>query len=261
MFPSRLHPLRQPTLNRFTPSIWQAGDTMTLKACLNGDRSRADHPAVPVTPAELAEGAHSAASAGAEAVHFHPRGQDERESLAWRDIQPAVAAVRERCPGLPLGVATREEIVPDLPTRLSLLSEWETGPDFASVNWHEEGAEQVAELLLKRGIGIEAGLFTPAAARKFLTWQGPIVRVLVEALPGISPGDDGISAARAILGELPDTFDLVVHGENEWAWPVLEWARGERYGLRAGFEDMLAGPGGKQVRSIGELVDFMRGKR
>lgn len=233
----------------------------TLKACLNGDRSRADHPAVPVTPEELAAAAYDAAAAGAVAVHFHPRGPDGKESLAWSDVRPAVVAVRDRCPGLPLGVATREEIVPDLARRLTLLDEWEAEPDFASVNWHEEGAEQVADRLVERGIGIEAGLFTPAAARKLLTWRGPVVRVLVEALPGISPGADGVGAAQAILAELPGDFELVVHGENDWAWPVLEWARANGYGLRAGLEDMLAGPGGEAVAGNAELVAYMRGKR
>ncbi|GAA1613683.1 3-keto-5-aminohexanoate cleavage protein [Kribbella sancticallisti] len=232
-----------------------------LKACLNGDRSRADHPAVPVTPEELAIAAYDAAAAGAVAVHFHPRGPDGRESLAWSDVEPAVAAVRERCPDLALGVATRQEIVPDLSERLSLLAEWQAGPDFASLNWHEEGAERVADLLVERGIGVEAGLFTPAAARKFLTWRGPVVRVLVEALPGISPGADGVAAAQATLAELPDDFELVVHGENEWAWPVLEWARTNGYGLRAGLEDMLAGPHGEPVAGNAELVDYMRGRR
>jgi uncharacterized protein (DUF849 family) len=232
-----------------------------LKACLNGDRSRADHPAVPVTPTELAEEAFRAAAAGATAVHLHPRGADEKESLDWANVAPAVAAVRERCPGLPIGVATREEIVPDLRKRLSLLAEWDSGPDFASVNWHEEGAEQVADLLLDRGIGIEAGLFTPAAARKFLGWQGSVVRVLVEALPGISPGADGVAAAQATLAELPDGFELVVHGEKEWAWPVLEWAREQDYGLRVGLEDVLAGPRGEPVTGNGDLVAFMTGQQ
>jgi uncharacterized protein (DUF849 family) len=232
-----------------------------VKACLNGDRSRGDHPAVPVTPEELATAAYHAAAAGAVAVHFHPRGADGKESLAWSDVRPAVVAVRERCPGLALGVATRQEIVPDLAERLALLSEWEAEPDFASVNWHEDGAEQVAGLLVDRGIGIEAGLFTPAAARNFLTWRGPVVRVLVEALPGISPGPDGVAAAQAILAELPDGFEVVVHGENEWAWPVLEWARANGYGLRAGLEDMLTGPSGEPVADNAELVTFMRGKR
>jgi uncharacterized protein (DUF849 family) len=233
----------------------------TLKACLNGDRSRADHPGVPVTPGELADAAFDAAAAGVVAAHFHPRGSDGNESLAWSDVQPAVAAVRARCPGLALGVAAREEIVPDLAARLAQLGDWEAGPDFASVNWHEDGAEQVAGLLVKRGIGIEAGLFTPAAARKFLTWGGPVVRVLVEVLPGISPGVDGVAAAQATLAVLPDSYELVVHGENEWAWPVLEWARGKGYGLRAGLEDMLAGPGGEPVAGNTELVNFMRGQR
>lgn len=233
----------------------------TLKACLNGDRSRADHPAVPVTPGELATAAYDAAVAGAVAVHFHPRGSDGKESLAWSDVRSAVVAVRERCPGLALGVATRQEIVPDLARRLSLLGEWEAEPDFASVNWHEEGAEWVADLLVDRGIGIEAGLFTPAAARKFLTWRGPVVRVLVEALPGISPGSDGVAAAQAVLAELPGDFELVVHGENEWAWPVLEWARANSYGLRAGLEDMLTGPHGEAVAGNADLVTYMRGQR
>lgn len=232
-----------------------------LKCCLNGDRSRVDHPAVPVTPAELAQAAYDAVKAGADAVHFHPRDAEGRESLRWTDVEPAVAAVREWCPELPLGVSTREEIEPDLDTRLALISEWDAGPDFASVNWHEDGAEQIARLLLERGIGVEAGLFTPDAARKFLGWRGPVVRVLVEAIPGISPGTDGVAAAQAMLDVLPSGVELVVHGEGEWAWPVLEWARSQGYGLRAGFEDMLTGPGGESVTDNGQLVGYVRENR
>jgi uncharacterized protein (DUF849 family) len=232
-----------------------------VKCCLNGDRSRADHPGVPVTPAELARSAYDAATAGADVVHLHPRGADERESLRWSDVEPAVAAVRDRCPELPIGVSTREEIEPDLDTRLALLSEWDAGPDFASVNWHEDGAEQVARLLLERGIGVEAGLFTADAAQKFLTWRGPVVRVLVEAIPGVSPGTDGIAAAQAVLDVLPAGVELVVHGEGEWAWPVLDWARSQGYGLRAGFEDMLTGPGGESVADNGQLVRYARSNR
>lgn len=232
-----------------------------LKCCLNGDRSRADHPGVPVTPVELAQSAYDAVVAGAVAVHFHPRDAEGRESLRWADVEPAVTAVRERCPELPLGVSTREEIEPDLPTRLALLGEWDAGPDFASVNWHEDGAEQIARLLLERGIGIEAGLFTPDAARKFLNWRGPVVRVLVEAIPGVSPGTDGIAAAQAVLEVLPTGVELVVHGEGEWAWPVLGWARRQGYGLRAGFEDMLTGPDGESVTDNGQLVGYMRRNR
>ncbi|TWD82433.1 uncharacterized protein (DUF849 family) [Kribbella amoyensis] len=236
-----------------------------LKVCLNGDRRRADHAAVPITPVELADDAFAAVAAGAQVIHLHPRGADERESLRWDDVRAAVAAVRTRCPGFPVGVSTREEIVSALADRLALLTDWrgpdDDGPDFASVNWHEDGAEQVAEALLGRGIGIEAGLFTPASARKFRAWAGPVVRVLVEALPGISPGTDGVTAARDILAEVDTVHELVVHGENEWTWDVLDWARTEGYGLRVGLEDVLTAPGGATVTGNAELVELMRGQR
>ena len=95
-----------------------------VKVCLNGDRGRGDHPGVPITPAELAREAEAAVRAGAQAIHLHPRGADEKESLGWADVRVAVEAVRARCPGVPIGVSTRQEIVPDLWERLALLAEW-----------------------------------------------------------------------------------------------------------------------------------------
>ncbi|TDD50466.1 hypothetical protein E1263_30870, partial [Kribbella antibiotica] len=148
-----------------------------IKACLNGDRTRADHPGVPITPTELAHSAAAAVRAGADALHIHPRGADERESLHWPDIDAAVSAVRAACPGVPIGVSTREPIVPDLTERLRLIAGWHRGPDFASVNFHEPGAAEVADLLISRGIAVEAGLFTPEAAVTYLAWSGPTLRI------------------------------------------------------------------------------------
>src|SRR5580658_3439472 len=64
-----------------------------VKVCLNGQRGRAEHPALPVTPAELAAEAAAAVAAGAEAVHLHPRSGSGAESLLDADVGAAVAAV------------------------------------------------------------------------------------------------------------------------------------------------------------------------
>lgn len=226
-----------------------------IKACLNGDRTRADHPGVPLTPDDLGCAAAAAVAAGADALHIHPRGANGLETLEYADVHAALAAVRRNCPDVPVGVSTREGIVPDLEERLRLLATWEQA-DFASVNFHEEGAERVADLLLAKGISVEAGLFTPDAARKYLAWGGPVVRVLVEAIPGISPGPDGISAARAVLDLLPPDGALV-HGENEWAWPVLRWAQSHGYDVRAGLEDMLTGAEGQPVQSNADVLRYI----
>jgi uncharacterized protein (DUF849 family) len=82
------------------------GRVERLKVCLNGGRSRADHPAVPLSPAELAASAEAAVAAGAEAVHVHPRNADGIESLAAAEIGAAVAAIRQACPGIAVGVST-----------------------------------------------------------------------------------------------------------------------------------------------------------
>src|ERR1700722_10669076 len=47
--------------------------SVLIQACLNGSTTRAEHPAVPLTPAELAAEARASAAAGAGSVHLHPR--------------------------------------------------------------------------------------------------------------------------------------------------------------------------------------------
>ena len=112
----------------------------------------------------------------------------------------------------------------------------------------------MADLLAGKGIDIEAGLFTADAARKLGARTG-LARVSVEALPSISPGHDGVDAARRILAalEVRET-DVVVHGEQEWAWPVLRWSLENADGIRVGFEDMTAGPDGERADSNADLL-------
>lgn len=64
-----------------------------------------------------------------------------------------------------------------------------------------------------------------------------------------------VDAAGRILAEVcaGDT-DLVVDGEQEWAWPVLCWTLDTDHGFRVGFEDVLTGPDGEQVSGDAELL-------
>ena len=142
------------------------------------------HPAVPFSPAELAAEARAAADAGAGAFHVHPRDGSGAETLAAEHVLAAVAAVRGAT-GLPVGVTTGIWAVEgDVQRRLALVQRW-TGPDrpdYASINMNEPGIEELADLLTGLGIGIEAGVWTPADAR-VLGASGfghRLVRVLLE---------------------------------------------------------------------------------
>ena len=125
---------------------------MLIKACLNGGTTRAQHHAVPQTPAELAADAAAAVRAGAGAVHLHPRDAVGAETLDPSAVLAAVDAVRAAAPGTPIGVTTGLWAAGGQhDRRMALVSQW-TGtvqPDFASVNWSEPGADELAELLGK----------------------------------------------------------------------------------------------------------------
>src|SRR5688500_16912245 len=144
-----------------------------LKVCLNGGVLRHQHPAVPITPAEVAADAVRCESVGAAAVHVHPRDDDGLETLAAEAVDATVAALRRACPELPVGVSTGAWMAPDPDERVAAVESWTVLPDFASVNAHEEGAERVAAALHARGIGVEAGLWTPAAVAAHRQWRVP----------------------------------------------------------------------------------------
>ncbi|GAA2474780.1 3-keto-5-aminohexanoate cleavage protein [Terrabacter carboxydivorans] len=232
-----------------------------IKACLNGDRTRGQHPHVPQTPDELARAAADAVAAGASMVHVHPRDDSGSETLEARHVVEVVGAIKAATPGLRVSVSTRDGIVASARHKLSHVSDWPSpqlgGPDCASVNWHEEGAVEIATALHDKGIGVEAGIWTPEAATRFVGtgWPGQVERVLVEVIPGATPGSDGPLAAERVLAALGrSTAPVLVHGEEQWAWTVLRWAQAAGHDLRIGLEDVCHLPDGREARDSAELV-------
>src|SRR6201988_772269 len=138
-----------------------------VKACINGARTPDAHPNLPVSPDQLAAEAVAAHQAGAKAVHMHPKSDDGVDSLLAQHVDAAVSAVRQAAPGLPLGVTTGFWALPDADARLRAVDGWTVVPDFASLNWHEPGSEDLARLLLSKGLGVEAGIFHAEAAESW----------------------------------------------------------------------------------------------
>ncbi len=230
-----------------------------LKVCVNGGRGR--HDRVPTTPAEVAASVVAAVAAGADAVHVHPRDERGVQTLDADLVARTLAAVRAAVPDVPVGVSTHAGIEPDPERRLDLVRDWPSpadgGPDFASVNWHETGATELARALRLRQVGVEAGLWTPTAAAAFVgtRWPWQVVRVLVEAMPGHSPGAEGPWSAGRILAALGrQPAAVLVHGEERWTWPVLRWAQRQGYDTRIGLEDTLHDERGRRVETNVELV-------
>lgn len=232
---------------------------MLIQACLNGATTRAEHPAVPLTPAELAAEARAAAAAGAESVHLHPRDPSGAQTLLPDDVLAAVAAVRSAT-GLPVGVTTGIWTVDgDTARRLSLVGHW-TGqdrPDFASVNVNEPGTDDLADLLTGMGIEIEAGVWTVEDARLLgaSTFGHRVVRVLLEPVDRSPEGAVATAAeASAELARLGIEAPQVHHGYGLVTWDVLRAAVAMGAGIRVGLEDTTVLPDGSVAAGNGDLV-------
>lgn len=230
---------------------------MLLQACLNGSRRRDEHAALPTSPEELATAAWESVQVGASALHVHPRRADGAQSLNAESQAAAIAAIRQRCPGVPVGVSTAIWIEPDARRRLALVQTWTVQPDYASVNFDEPGAEELCAALLARGVGVEAGLASPADASRLLaSGLAPrCLRLLIET-PEDAPFEALATAQRIIetLDAGAPTVSRLLHGAEDATWPVLERALQLGYDTRIGFEDTLRLPDGQLADSNSALV-------
>jgi uncharacterized protein (DUF849 family) len=71
---------------------------MIVQACINGNRDRAFHPAVPVTRDEIVRDARAVVAAGAAEVHVHVRDADGRETLRPTRSKPPSTRCGGRVP-------------------------------------------------------------------------------------------------------------------------------------------------------------------
>ncbi|MFF4358159.1 3-keto-5-aminohexanoate cleavage protein [Streptomyces sp. NPDC001604] len=242
-----------------------------VQVCLNGPRGSADGAMVPLTPEATAESAAQAVAAGATDIHVHPKTPCGHDSLSPRVIGPVLEAIRARV-SVPVGVTTGAWAEPDPAARLmgvpprervrawGRVRSWATLselPDHASVNWHEEGAEEIAAALLDLGVEVEAGIRsgTDAAIRFAASPLAPrVLRVLAE-VTDTSP-DTAEESARALLTDLSRAprRPVLLHGEDGGAWPVLRLAGRLGLATRVGLEDTLFLPDGERAVSNAQLV-------
>jgi uncharacterized protein (DUF849 family) len=225
-----------------------------VKACINGARTPDQHPNLPVGPQQLANAAVAAHRAGAKAVHMHPKTPDGVDCLLPAAVDAAVSAVRHAAPGLPLGVTTGFWALPDADARLRAVDGWTVLPDFASVNWHEPGSEELARLLLSKGLGVEVGIFHAEAAESWAASEisQHCMRVMLE-LGGdadIATADDLLSQVIAVGSPAP----VLLHGLDESCWPLLEHAGRRGVQTRIGMEDTLRLPDGSTAPDNAALV-------
>lgn len=230
-----------------------------LQAVLNGSRPADAHPALPVLSRHLARDARAVARLGVSSVHVHPRDETGAETIDPMHVGDAVSLIRQEAPGIEIGVTTGRWIQPDPQRRVETVLTWgrlgEGKPDVCSINVHERGWTDVCAAAASVGIAVELGVWTSGDAVTLRQNGLPpgTRRVLAESTvtdPETAVAE-GIRILRA-LGQPP--VPVLLHGEEEGAWPVLEYATRVKIDTRIGFEDVLVRPDGWLATGNDDLV-------
>jgi len=225
-----------------------------LQAALNGSRI---HPGAPRNPAAIAESARGAVNAGAQSVHVHAFDEAGRETLDGKTCAEVLRAIRTLCPQTAISLTTSETIVSDPEERLRRVGAWEEMPDLVTANQGEVGIRELCELLLSRGVEIEAGLLSAEDARAFVRsgLAGRCRRVLIEPLD-LDPAVAVRHAAEMeeIVTSAGITLEQVHHGYGIACWAVNRRALKRGHGIRTGMEDVTVVPDGTEARDNAELV-------
>lgn len=229
-----------------------------LQVSLNGDRR---HPAAPRTPEEIGNDAAATIKAGAHSLHVHAYDNAGKETLNSFECGAVIRAIRARCPGVPISLTTSETIISDPLRRLQTVQSWTEFPDFVTANQGEKGIIALCEWLISRGVGIEAGLLSPADARTFV--DSPVRdrchRILIEPC-----NPDPVAALRDAeeMGEIVSSAGLTLpqvhHGYDGSCWAVNQRALSLGHGIRTGIEDVTVLPDGRAAKSNAELVEAAR---
>jgi uncharacterized protein (DUF849 family) len=225
-----------------------------LQAALNGDRI---HPRAPRNPTAIADAARAAVEAGAQSVHVHAFDDAGRETLDGAACAKVLRGIRVVCPETPISLTTSAAIVGDPRQRFCIVEAWKEMPDLVTANQGEPGIVELCELLLSRGVGIEAGLLSIEDARAFVHsgLAGRCRRVLIEPLdadPEIAVQHAARMEDIVVSAGIP--LEQVHHGYDMACWAVNRRGLERGHGIRTGLEDTAVLPDGTEARDNADLV-------
>jgi uncharacterized protein (DUF849 family) len=130
-------------------------------------------------------------------------------------------------------------------------------PDLVTANQGEQGILDLCELLLSRGVGIEAGLLSVDDAHAFLRsgMAARCRRVLIEPLdPTPDVALRHAAAIEDVVTSAGITLEQVHHGYGMACWAVNRRALARGHGIRTGLEDVTQLPDGTRARDNADLV-------
>lgn len=233
-------------------------------------RTKADHPALPMTDAELIETTLACQAAGADGVHLHLRDGDGAHLLDAGRYRALLDALTECAPALYLQVTSESADTYSAQDQRAMVRRLQ--PAHVSVAMREmvrapdewPAARDFYHWAAEAGVAIQHILYTPGEVRAFAEacTRGDIpgpVRQIILVQGTYAGGSRGAAPLEAYLqpldaaGLLPDIdWMACAFGDQETASLVRAAELGDK--ARVGFENSLLNADGTQARDNAERV-------
>jgi len=234
---------------------------MLLKIALNGARPKSKNEYLPQSLDEIRKEVTQLNKMGYKVFHIHCYDSNGNESLHPEDVANLVSMVKNIASDIQIGISSGDWIEPDLEKRIKYIKEWKVIPDFISVNMIEKDAIEISNLLISKGILVEAGLNEKKAAEilvKSDLYKG-CCRILIE------PEEENLTSAINTINEIENILDnnnvttkRLLHGFNTVAWEILREATRRGYDSRIGMEDTIYLENGNKTTSNIEIINEAR---
>lgn len=242
-------------------------DKLIITAALTGaEVSRAQQPALPITPEEIGIAAAECAQAGASIVHVHARQPDGTPTQDREVYRQIMAEVSKRCDvivqistGGAVGMTPQERLAPvALQPEMATLS-------MGSVNFggevfvnHPADIETFARTMQALGVKMELEIFDSGMLSTAQRWldkgvlPSPAHFDLVLGVPGGMTGTP--QALMYLLSQLPASATWTVSGIGAAQLPLSTMAIVLGGHVRVGFEDNIHYRKGELAISNAQLV-------
>ncbi len=249
------------------PTIDPARPPAVLTAALTGPiATKADNPALPTSPEEVAEAARGAWEAGAAVAHVHLRDEEGRPTADLQVAHRTVALIEEACPvliqlstgvGLDVAYEDRLKLVEARP-RMATLNVCSMSFGAGEFRNPPDGVRRLASRMMELGVKAELEIYDAGHLDVALS----LLRdgLLVEPLQfSIVLGVKGGMAATPenliyMVGRLPPTavWQVIAIGRPNLEMTAIGLAMGGN--ARTGMEDTLMLRRGVPVTSNAELM-------
>lgn len=236
-------------------------------AITGAETTRAQNPALPITPREQADAAYACWKAGASIIHLHVRDEDGKPSQEPERFAESIELIKARCPVI-VQISTGGAVGESIERRAAPLK---LRPEMASLNAGSINFGDEVFVNLPRDIEMLAAEMKALGVKPeievydlgMLEYALRLVRKEIVASPaqiqfvlGTPFGMDGSARNMTLLADrLPEGTTWTAAGIGRWQLPVAAQSIVMGGHVRVGFEDNVYWSKGVPARDNAQLVE------